>query len=232
MPSDPGPSTTVLPVPGHRSVLPAAAVHVVRTQPAGARVVRTKGPNELVRGSSPTVGTLPAHRVVILGAGRNIRGQVPTAIVDIDRGRCVLDWLLAAFSALPCVEVHFVSGYRASAVADRYPDIGLIFNPEWATTGPAKSLSLAHLLSDTATYVTYADVVFRPQIVRRMERVPADLVIAVDRNFQLRYDARSRTELDGAEKVLCDGDRLVDIGKHIPTAEATAEFKRRLSLRV
>jgi len=217
MPPDTGSSTTVLPVPGHRSVLSTTDLRVAQT--AGpSELVHNKGPSELVR------GVLPAHRVVILGAGRNIHGTVPTAIVDIDRGRCVLDWLLEAFSALQDADIEFISGYQASAVAGRYPDIRLIFNPDWATTGPAKSLSLAHLWSATATYVSYADVVFRPQIVRRMEHVQADVVIAVDGNWKYRYDARSHSELEGAEKVRSQGDQFLDIGKHIPMADASAEF--------
>ncbi|MFQ5916304.1 MAG: PEP-utilizing enzyme [Candidatus Binatia bacterium] len=164
------------------------------------------------------------YRVVILGAGRNIRGKLPAAMVSINPQSRVLDWLLRAFSALPSAQVYFVGGYMASTVMDQYPDIHFLFNTEWEVTGPAKSLALAPLSPTATTYVSYSDVVFRPESVWQMEALKTDLVLAVDTRWRVRYDRRSREELEGSEKVLCDGDRLINIGKDIPTSEAVAEF--------
>lgn len=169
-------------------------------------------------------GSTPAYRVVILGAGRSVRGNLPAAMVDIDHRGCVLDWLLAAFSTLRSAEVNFVGGYMAHAVMDRYRDIRFVFNPDWAVTGPARSLSLAPLASSSSTYVSYSDVVFRPETVARMETRDADVVVAVDRQWRVRYEGRSRVESDGAEKVVCNEGGIVDIGKHVATDDATAEF--------
>jgi choline kinase len=145
-------------------------------------------------------------------------------MVNVSRQSRVLDWLLMAFSVLPQARVHFVSGYMASAVMDQYPDINFLYNPLWEVSGPAKSLALAPLSSAVTTYVSYSDVVFRPESVRRMEALKTDLVLAVDTRWQTRYEGRGRAELDGSEKVLCKGDRLIDVGKDIPTSEAVAEF--------
>ena len=164
------------------------------------------------------------YQVVILGAGRNVRGHLPSAMVNVSQQGRVLDWLLMAFSVLPDARVHFVSGYMASAVMDQYPDINFLYNPVWEVTGPAKSLALAPLSSAVTNYVSYSDVVFRPESVRRMEALKTDLVMAVDTRWQTRYEGRGRAELDGSEKVICEGDRLIDVGKDIPTSEAVAEF--------
>lgn len=172
----------------------------------------------------PGVAEVPGYRVVILGAGRSARGGLPTAIVDIGRQGCVLDWLLSAFSVLPSPDVHFVSGYKAGTIMNRFPKIRFDFNPEWETTGPARSLSVSPLVSRHATYVSYADVVFRPETVALLDTEEADVVVAVDTCWRVRYEGRSRPEMDGAEKVVHDGIRLLDIGKHIATTAATAEF--------
>ena len=105
---------------------------------------------------------MPAHRVVILGAGKGARGSLPSAIVPVDCHSRVLDWLLAAFSVLESPEVFFVGGYMADAVIEQYPDIHFVFNPAWQETGPVKSLSVAPLAAERATYISYSDVVFRP----------------------------------------------------------------------
>ncbi|RMD91717.1 MAG: hypothetical protein D6813_07155 [Calditrichaeota bacterium] len=57
-----------------------------------------------------------------------------------------------------------------------------------------------------------------------MESVKSDLVLAVDTRWRVRYDERSRADLDGAEKVIYNEYKLIDIGKDIPTSEAMAEF--------
>lgn len=167
---------------------------------------------------------MPEHRVVILGAGKAVRGSLPSAIVPVDDHGRVLDWLLAAFSVLESPEVYFVGGYMADAVIEQYPDIRFVFNPAWQETGPVKSLSAAPLAAEHATYVSYSDVVFRPATVRRVEEADGDLVLAVDTKFRVRFDGRNPTELDCAEKVRMDGETVVDIGRHIDNDAAAAEF--------
>jgi choline kinase/phosphohistidine swiveling domain-containing protein len=167
---------------------------------------------------------IPRHRVVILGAGRSVRGHLPSAIVRTDPHRRVLDWLLTAFGVIPDADVCFVGGYLANEVMAQYPQIRFVLNPEWQRTGPARSLALANLSSSESTYASYADVVCRPETIRRMVAAKADLVVAVDRLWRQRYDGRGKSELEGAEKVICDGNRLIAVGKHIPTGSAVAEF--------
>ncbi len=172
-----------------------------------------------------------SHQVVILGAGRSHTGSAPSAMASVGDQHRLMDWLLAAFSVLPTPEILFVGGYKADAVEVRYPEVRYFFNPDWAKTGPARSLSLVPFSSGQATYVCYSDVVFRPDLVRRMEASGADFALAVDTRWRVRYDRRSRGDLDRAEKVLCDGDRVVDVGRQVPTSDADAEFAGLLKVR-
>lgn len=177
-----------------------------------------------------TVSHSDSRRVVILGAGPNVKGDLPPAMVAIDQGLRVLDWLLASFAVLPSPEVFFVGGYKAQVVEGQYPDIRFFFNPDWRETGPAGSLAVVPLTSASATYVCYSDVVFRPDSVKRMDAVEADLVLAVDSKWRVRYDARGRSDLDSAEKVRCESERVIHVGRQVPTADATAEFAGLLKL--
>ena len=109
--------------------------------------------------------SIPDYRVVILGAGNNVRGDMPAAMVPIGGQGRLLDWLLSAFDSIPAVEINFVSGFMAEEVMRQYPEIHFYHNPDWARTGPAKSLSMAPLSSKIATYICYSDVVFRGSTV-------------------------------------------------------------------
>ena len=166
----------------------------------------------------------PKNRVVILGAGKNIRGSLPPAMVSIDPSRRVLDWLLSSFSVLSSAEIDFVAGYKADVVTGQYPDIRFFFNPEWVMTGPLKSLAMVPLSSVKSTYVCYSDVVFRQDAIRQMEALKTDLVLAVDTLWRRRYEAANRADIDSKEKAIFRKDRILDIGTHVSTAEANAQF--------
>jgi len=163
-------------------------------------------------------------RGVILGAGRGIRGGRPTALVLTDSRHRVLDWVLDSFRAVPDVETVFVGGYRVEEVAEHYPAIRFLYNPDWAETGPVHSLGLAMGGAPRTTYVCYSDIVFRPELIRNMERLDADLVLALDTQWRTRYEGRSSRDLALAEKARLEGDRLLAIGRRVPTADADAEF--------
>ncbi len=172
----------------------------------------------------------PGSRIIILGAGRSLVGDMPSAMVSIDSGSKVLDWLLSSFGILDDSQVFYVGGYRVSEVEARYPNIRFYFNPDWEETGPAKSLSIVPLNSRVATYVSYSDVLFRPDCVARMDQADTDLVLAVDTHWRVRYEGRSPAELDQSEKVLLEKDRVMDVGRHVPTSDAAAEFSGLMKL--
>lgn len=191
--------------------------------PGAADAPRTAAPGAAPRpgGSS---GHVPDYRIVILGAAPTVSGELPPAMIRVGSGGRTLDWLLEAFRALPGAEVEFVTGFMASEVMKHYPGIRFHHNPNWQSTGPVRSLAVAPLEARIATFVCYSDVVFRPDTVARMGGGAADLTVAVDRQWRVRYDGRSAEELQSAEKVVFDGSRVRRMSKSIDVAEAEAEF--------
>ena len=175
--------------------------------------------------------TRGGDRVVILGAGRGVRGGTPSAIVDIDDNGRVMDWLLDAFSALGSPEVHFVGGFKADEVVERYPDVRTIFNRDWAHGGPIQSLGLAPLGPDLDTWVCYSDVVFRRNAVAALAGTGGDVVLAVDSRWRERYEGRSERDLAIAERVRVDRGRVVEVGPQLDVhAGDTMEFAGMLRL--
>ena len=168
--------------------------------------------------------SIPDYRVIILGAGQNARGDLPAAMVPIGNQGRLLDWLLSAFRPIPGIEINFVSGFMAEEVMRQYPEIRFYHNPDWAQTGPAKSLSMAPLSSNVATFVCYSDVVFRGSTVARVQEDDSDLVVAIDRRWKVRYDGRTQSELEDAEKVCLDGEKVISIGSTTDADGVDAEF--------
>ena len=75
-------------------------------------------------------------QVVLLGAARALRADLPPALVEVGSNARVMDWLLSAFAVLSQPEIHFVSGYKTAEVQQRYPQVALVYNSEWKSTGP------------------------------------------------------------------------------------------------
>ena len=119
----------------------------------------------------------------------------------------------------------FVGGYKADEVVERYPEVHMAFNRDWAHTGPARSLGLAPVDPDGRTFVCYSDVVFRRAAVSALRDAVGDVVIAVDTTWRARYDARSRRRprprREGASRV---ARWSLDVGPGVDTDAADAEF--------
>lgn len=161
--------------------------------------------------------------LVVLGAGPAANRGLPSAVVGIDEGGRVLDWIIASFEELVDPEVWFVAGFRADEVVARYPGLRTVLNREWETTGPAHSFGLVPTAGRT-TWVSYSDIVFRRSLVAALAGADGDVVIAVDTRWRERYDGRGRADLDRAEKVDWDGSRIHAIGAGIATDSAQAEY--------
>ena len=134
-------------------------------------------------------------QVVILGAGRSVRGGLASAMVDIDERGRVMDWLLDAFAVLGEPDIYFVGGFKAEDVVERYPQVSVVFNRAWADTGPVESLRLVPIDPLRPTYVCYADVVFRRAAVEGVAACRIGMAIAVDSTWRSRYDGRGPADL-------------------------------------
>jgi choline kinase len=145
---------------------------------------------------------------VILGAGRPARGQTPAPLLDMAGQGRVLDWQIAALRTC-CAEVLFVGGYRIAEVAARYPDLSLVVNPAWASTGSAGSLLRALPQVGSACLVSYADVLYRADLVARLQAHPADTVLAIDSRWRDRYAGRSASDRAAAEVLQLGADGRV-----------------------
>lgn len=121
-----------------------------------------------------------AISLVVLGAGKPYSGVAPSALRLLDRQRKVLDWILHAFSHVT-TDIFFVGGYEFEDIAESYPGIKFIVNSNWQETGANGSLFLTPLDPKADVYVCYSDIIFRPDLVDRLERIsPNAVAVAVD----------------------------------------------------
>ncbi len=156
------------------------------------------------------------YRLVLLGAGRPWRGNLPSAVQAVSAETRVLDWLLKAFKDIPA---HFVGGYRFSDVAEKYPQLASSVNTSWQQTGSVASLLLA-VDSYGPTVVCYTDIVIRPSVADEVLAQAGDVVMAVDSQWHERLEHRSAEDVAHMEMLYVQKGMVVPKGQ----SEHQAEF--------
>ncbi|CAH2029923.1 phosphocholine cytidylyltransferase family protein [Trichlorobacter ammonificans] len=162
-------------------------------------------------------------KAIILNAGKggrlgSLTDDRPKCLVEVG-GRPILDFQLDALRLGGVRELVLVVGYRDAMIRDylqRYPEFTVtwIDNPDYADTNTAYSLWLArHEMTEDFLYLN-GDVLFHPELIRRLLAAPAASPLAVERKRCGEEEV----------KVLLAGTRITAIGKEIPPAEAYGEF--------
>lgn len=169
-------------------------------------------------------------KAIIIGAGRGARlrhftEEIPKTLVPIV-GRPMLDHILDALAAggFSRRDVVFIAGYKAHVIQERYPDLTYVENPEWERNNILASLLYArdHLAEGFVS--TYADIVYRPQIVADLMRSRHAITLACDTAWRRRYVGRSQHPETDAEKLRAEGERVVELSRRIPSERASGEF--------
>jgi L-glutamine-phosphate cytidylyltransferase len=155
-------------------------------------------------------------RAVILAAGRGSRmrqlgDERPKCLVEL-HGRPLLERQVAALTRGGVEEVAVVRGYRRDMLA--FQGLAHFDNPRWAETNMVCSLAAAReWLRSGPVIVSYADIFYRAELVRRLVAAPGALVISYDRSWRELWSRRFADPLADAETFRIDGTgRLLEIG--------------------
>lgn len=159
-------------------------------------------------------------KAVILAAGQGTRlrpltDDRPKCLVEY-RGRPLIDHILDALETCGVSPIVIVSGYRADVLQEHVDDRGvrLVRNADFASTNMVMSLFSAEHELDEDLIISYADIVYRPEIVRALMAEPSDLAITIDLDWRSLWTRRMEDPLTDAETLKLDeGGRVLDLGR-------------------
>lgn len=140
----------------------------------------------------------------ILGAGKSVSSNQPVALAEIKYSIKALDWLLAAFR--PLIELsnsYFLGGFRIADINESYPSLKTLFIPDWERTKVIDTFFQIPWPNDRAV-VCYADTIFTKSLITELCERDEDIVICADSNWKKRYENRSKSDIDRAEKIIVD----------------------------
>ncbi len=161
-------------------------------------------------------------RALILAAGRGSRmgaetDRMPKGMLAL-RGRPLIAWQIEALRAAGADEIAIVRGYRGEALEF---DVCWYTNERWAQTNMVGSLlCAADWLREQACIVSYADLVYPPEAVRRLVEAADDIALLYDVHWRKLWEQRFVNALDDAETLRLDArGRVLEIGRRARTIE-------------
>lgn len=159
-------------------------------------------------------------KAVILAAGAGTRlhpltHDCPKCLVAVE-GKRLIDYQLDALRTVGVEDIVLVVGYEADQIRRYCGDMArYIENPDYQTTNSIYSLHLAAAELNTDTFLFNCDIVFHPQILKRMLDSGYPSVVAVDSHVEL---------ITGEMNVAYDGgQKIAAISKGLDPAQAQAQ---------
>jgi choline kinase len=169
-------------------------------------------------------------RPVIIGAGRGSRlehltEEIPKTLVTV-MDRPILEWVLDALAmgGFSRKDVIFICGYRAEVIKERYPEFTYVHNHDWESNNILLSLMTAREHLSDGFVSTYADIVYRGEVVRGLVDSSYDKVLGCDTDWRRRYVGRTRHPESDAEKLRATGDKISELSRTIASETAAGEF--------
>jgi choline kinase len=167
-------------------------------------------------------------KVIIIGAGRGNRimpysKDQPKSFTKVN-GISMLDRALNAFKQSNLTDIHFIGGYLIDVVKKNYPQFTFYNNTEWENNNILESLMYAEKSMKDGFISCYSDIVFTPEIVKKIAASKHDITLAMDTDWYERYIPRTQHPMDDGEKMLVDGDKVTRVSRDIPNDKAPGEF--------
>lgn len=156
-------------------------------------------------------------KAVILCAGQGSRlrpftDDRPKGMVEV-AGRPILEWQREMFQKLGIHDIVVVGGYRHETI----PRTGFttVVNDEYATTNMAFSLfsAMSEMESADAVVVSYADILYSPQVLRAVVHATGEFNVVVDLDWYDLFSRRAEDVLDDAETLKMAHGCLKELGR-------------------
>jgi len=155
---------------------------------------------------------------IILAAGRGSRlndltDNRPKPLVDL-AGKTLFEWQLSALAEAGVEDISAITGYLSEQFSTY--SVNNIHNDYWATSNMVRSLLCAdNMLSIDECIVSYGDIVYHPDIVRKLLAGRGDIIISYDKDWFDLWSLRFDNPLDDAESFAEQDGVLLDIGRTV-----------------
>lgn len=149
-----------------------------------------------------------------LGSATNItpKGMLPF------QGKPLLQWQIESLKNAGIEEITIVTGHCASCID--FPDVKYVHNPLYATTNMLESLFCAREELKDGFILSYADIIYDPELVNSLISSPAHIGVAADVEWKRYWMHRFGSLNLDLESFSVDNNGIIkELGKEVDSPE-------------
>lgn len=158
-------------------------------------------------------------KMIIVAAGQGIRlrpltNNKPKCMVEYDE-KPIIDYILDAADHCNITDIAVVNGYKKEVLESYLEDRGCTFftNEEFDVTNMVTSLFTAKEFMNDDLIISYADIVYKPEILEKLMASNADFSVVVDNEWKELWSLRMESPLEDAETMKTRDGNIIELGK-------------------
>lgn len=131
-------------------------------------------------------------------------------------GKCLIDYTISNLVSIGIEDLIIVNGYKKAILEEHLSNKTIKFfqNNKYDQTNMVYSLFCAESEMDDDLIITYSDIIYTEQVLRRLIEDQNDFVVTVDKNWLELWKLRMEDPLSDAETMkISQGDRIIELGK-------------------
>jgi len=150
-------------------------------------------------------------KVIILAAGSGTRlspltNDRPKCMVKLF-GKSLLEWQIKVFRELGINDISVVTGYKKELIS--VDGIKIYHNPDFEKTNMVETLFCAKKEIKETVIVSYGDIIFQKNIVKKLIESDDDFSIVVDKEWRKYWNIRFDNPLDDVESLILDSQNYI-----------------------
>ena len=160
-------------------------------------------------------------KVIILSAGegkrlRPLTNEQPKCLVNLF-GKSLLQWQLQVLHNLGISDITIVKGYLGNKI--NLPNMTYFQNLNYNTTNMVETLFCAKEKLQDSVIVSYGDIIFQPDVLKKLLDAEDDFSIIVDEEWQKYWNIRTNDPLSDVESMVVENGFIKNIGQKVSSLE-------------
>lgn len=161
-------------------------------------------------------------KAVILAAGQGTRlkkytENLPKGMLEF-AGKTIIERQIEIYQKCKITDIIVVRGFAADKIT--YPDVKYYENADYEHTNMVESLMAARQEFNDDIIVSYSDILFEEDMLRKMVECREDFAAAVDDNWQEYWKARyGKVDFDTESLSLDENENITELGMEAPKLE-------------
>ncbi len=158
-------------------------------------------------------------KMIILAAGQGTRlrpltNDKPKCMVKY-QGKPIIDYILDVAKECKVKKIALVNGYKKEVLEEYLSDKKLNFytNKEFDSKNMVSTLFCAKDFMDDDIIISYADIVYKKEVLEKLIKSKEDFSVVVDRKWRELWSQRMENPLEDAETLKIQNGNIVELGK-------------------